>query len=101
MRESLTEVTTEFDKVNLRIEIRRNEDGQLAEQVWRGKLWSSDCIWSEGNFSCDCNRELFFCRALNMNEPEEIECGDSRYAVRISNDVTGEVLYDEFEVDDA
>lgn len=34
--------------------------------------------WSEGNYSCDCNRGLFFGRA-NGEENMDRKCGDSRY----------------------
>lgn len=34
--------------------------------------------YTEGNYSCDCNRELFFCRAKGIEEPEQEDhkCGD-------------------------
>lgn len=37
--------------------------------------------WKEGNFSCDCNRELFFLRADDEDEPDEPECGETRFSV--------------------
>ena len=40
----------------------------------------SDYLWTDGNYSCDCNRELFFCRAAAEDEPEEHACGESRFA---------------------
>lgn len=49
-------------------------------------------MWGEGNFSCDCNRELFFCRAVDEDEPEESGCGDERFSVKIT-DEAGAVLY--------
>ena len=36
----------------------------------------SDFMWSDGNFSCDCNRALFF-----YDHDIDIECGESRFAV--------------------
>ena len=53
----------------------------------------NEFCWSEGNFSCDCNRELFFERA-NGNEPDETECGDDRFRVLIKT-MDGVVLYQE------
>lgn len=37
-------------------------------------------VWEEGNYSCDCNRELLFRRA-GGEDPELISvgCGDERY----------------------
>lgn len=38
-------------------------------------------MWQEGNYSCDCNRGLFFDRA-NGKEKEfnEYTCGESKYS---------------------
>lgn len=53
-------------------------------------------IFSEGNYSCDCNRELFFYRALDRLEHEIPDggCGDKRFIVlavrRISD---GKIFY--------
>jgi hypothetical protein len=49
----------------------------------------SDCWWSEGNFSCDCNRSgLFF----GDEHTEDIRCGEDRFAVRCMAD-DGTELY--------
>jgi hypothetical protein len=46
-------------------------DGEL--QVW---------AYQEGNYSCDCNRYLFFQRAANADEDDEdIGCGDDRFVI--------------------
>ena len=52
-------------------------------------------IWEEGNYSCNCNRSLFFARAVGTPEDEiaEPECGDKRFTVRIVRD--GETVYEE------
>ena len=52
-------------------------------------------IWSEGNFSCDCNRQLFFNRA-NNEEEEQCPCGEGKFSVNIINPENGEYLYKEF-----
>jgi len=58
--------------------------------------WYGDYIWSEGNFSCDCNRYLFFQRALNMDEDGESPCGDDRYTIdSIFHD--GKIVYTEMD----
>lgn len=38
--------------------------------------------WTEGNYSCDCNRALFFVRAKNEEDPN-IPCGEERFKVRL------------------
>lgn len=60
-------------------------------------------IFSEGNYRCDCNRELFFYRALDTPEHEIPDggCGDDRFIVlavrRISD---GKIFYqDPFRAD--
>jgi hypothetical protein len=39
--------------------------------------WSDDAayMFNEGNYSCDCNRSLFLCRA-NVRFPGELDCGN-------------------------
>lgn len=82
-------------KIDMKLEIRRNSDGTIATDVW--KDWEYNTYWWEdGNASCDCNRELFFLRALKLPEPAEVKCGDGKYSVRLSDNITGEELYSEF-----
>ncbi len=42
--------------------IKNNETGEIRESI--GDVGNSieglEFIWSEGNFSCSCNREIFF-----------------------------------------
>jgi hypothetical protein len=81
------------------LEIRRNSDGAIRRDPnpWD---WHGDFIWEEGNFSCDCNRYLFWCRAADEPEAEDEDgpehaCGDDRYSVRLT-DQAGNVLYEDF-----
>jgi hypothetical protein len=38
----------------------------------------ADYMWTEGNWSCDCNKRLFIARALGEPEPETTDpCGDT------------------------
>ena len=53
-----------------------------------------DFIWTEGNYSCNCNRALFFARGRKLVEPLNRPCGEGRYLVKIANE-TGDVLLDE------
>lgn len=52
-------------------------------------------LWSEGNYSCDCNRGMFFAHAAGEQDPNR-SCGDERYKVKIvGND--GTLLYEDEE----
>lgn len=44
---------------------------------------STEFWWSEGNMGCDCNRELHFYRYKGL-EPEDTECSDDRFSVKIT-----------------
>ena len=54
-------------------------------------------IWSEGNYSCDCNRKLFF-EYVNGKKYEDIDhpCSDGQYSVNLENPKTGEIFYKEY-----
>lgn len=82
--------------------IRQNLTGEVREYKTELMLYSNGApdvsIWEEGNFSCDCNRELFFDEAGgDENESnEEPTCGNTRYSVNIKR-LSGEVIYKEFD----
>ena len=83
--------------VNLKVEIRRNEDGVVVTETMPNMTWfdDSDFMWRDGNFSCDCNRGDFFLQAQGIEPPQDSECSTGKYSVRITDADTGEVLYDE------
>lgn len=63
--------------------IRKNETGEIRFKVINndfddGDMWN----WTEGNYSCDCNRELFWNSAngesLNF---DNTRCSDDRFSV--------------------
>lgn len=72
-------------KVN--VDIRRNADGVVRRFV--DKNYYGDFNWSEGNYSCDCNRHLFFERAGGVEPYEDPDylgdCTDGKYSVRITD----------------
>lgn len=74
------------------VEIRRNADGVI--RAYRDPYeWQGDYIWADGNYSCDCNRYLFFQRAIEPPEQEgDCECGNGSFSVRIIAD-DGSTLY--------
>jgi hypothetical protein len=48
--------------------------------------------WEENNYSCDCNRAMFF---NNYAEPDrKYPCGETEYKVRVFSN--GRLLYEEF-----
>lgn len=82
------------------VHIRQTADGVVRAMDGAVLMVDADndglFIWEEGNFSCDCNRELFFRRAGERPEIDNPECGDTRYRIQIKDAATGEVLYDEW-----
>ena len=73
------------------LQIKRNADGELNEQL-TDVCYSPEeggpslFYWSEGNFSCDCNRETPF------GEDTE-DCTYGRYSLRLLHPETREVYY--------
>lgn len=57
-----------------------------------GDTGFQDYIWSEGNYGCDCNREIFFRRVKDEDDSQR-KCGEGRFTLRIVDPATGEELY--------
>ncbi len=52
----------------------------------------SEFQWTDGNYGCDCNRGIFFDRALDQEQEfESYECGSGRYKIRVTDDDGAEV----------
>lgn len=93
--------------MNLNVEIRDTKQNltRIYNYEW-GEDAFSDFLWSEGNYSCDCNRSLFFQRAAGKPEmevlksdesdPDYSDCntGPNRFKLTICDDA-GVVLYHE------
>lgn len=63
--------------------IRDNETGIVRAYEDAYLRWvEDDFIWTEGNFACDCNRGLFFARAVGEDGPDRA-CGSERYSVML------------------
>jgi|SRR6185436_3532458 len=89
--------------VPIRVRIRRNADGVervvemteppgFGEQEWGGR----DYMWSEGNYSCDCNRAGFFAEAAGEAWMGDGKCGDGvAYTVVEILDADGNKVYGE------
>lgn len=79
------------------VEILRVADGELVSTEMDGCETDVEYLWSEGNYSCDCNREIIFRRARSEEFQSLLSgggCGEGRFKVRITAD-TGDVPYDE------
>lgn len=66
----------------LTFHIRDNATGHVREH--RDDYEDSSAVeylWTDGNFGCDCNRHLFFCRAGGEEASEDVECGTERYSL--------------------
>lgn len=83
--------------------IRKNDTGEIVSyrDDYAKDVYGGDYIWAEGNYSCDCNRSLFFGRAkgtLDENDESESVCGDGGYSVSIVSENANVSLYSEFEI---
>ena len=83
-------------------EIRDNATGIVREYQSHAILMDGDdepssYIWEDGNYSCDCNRRLFFARAAGEDEAWDRACSDGLYSVRVRNKKSGRVFYSEFD----
>jgi hypothetical protein len=67
-------------------------DDDYPDSPWH----SIEFIWSEGNYSCDCNRALFFARGAQGTDEPDVPCGETMYRCRITLEETGEVILDEW-----
>jgi hypothetical protein len=82
--------------------IRNNSTGEVRlyktdELLEDGSPHPNTFIWEEGNYSCDCNRALFFGYALNQQwEDIDHPCGEGGFSVALQNPVTGLFYYNEF-----
>ena len=87
----------ELPRIELKLEIKRNSDGIIDTDIW--KDWAYNDYWfEEGNASCDCNRELFWLRAqVLLDGYTNTECGKGKYSLRLSNNITGEILFNEID----
>lgn len=77
------------------VAIRNNETKEVRQYAvefdWETDDGDDYYLWTDGNYSCDCNRLLFFERAAG-NDPdlEEGKCGDGKYSVLYADLPSGE-----------
>jgi hypothetical protein len=86
-------------------EIRKNDTGEIREyeieQILKiGEKHPSVFNWEENNYSCDCNRLLFFKYAKNIEVSDEefdnLECTNGKFSVNLKNKKDGKVYYREY-----
>ena len=86
-------------------EIRKNDTGEIVEYetdeiLEKGDEHPSVFNWEENNYSCDCNRSLFFKEAKNIKVSDEefdsLECSNGKYSVNLKNKKDGKFYYREF-----
>lgn len=80
------------------IKITKVSDGSVAEfddQLYTTEDYSGIFVWEDGNYSCDCNRSLFFNRSKGLPDGNG-KCGHTKYRVDFIKDKeTDELLYSE------
>lgn len=74
--------------MTVRVAIRDNRSGETRVYTNPDDTWwrHSEFFWTEGNFACDCNRDLVFKWAAGIDTDQEDEdddepCGDDHYSI--------------------
>lgn len=82
-------------RLNATGEVRRHPTTELIDD---GEDSPSVFNYEENNYSCDCNRRLFFEYAVGKKyEDIEHECSNGLFSVNLENPATKEIYYREFE----
>ena len=82
----------------LEIKVVENATGAIATGDFDTKNDDIDLAvyqWEDGNFSCDCNRSLFFSRFSGTLDRACGDCGDTLFSVEILDKKTGRAVYSE------
>lgn len=89
-----------FKLIKVIVKIKNNNTGEVRkfedelnfdEETNTPSTW----MWEEGNYSCDCNRSLFFNRAGNEDDGNH-ECSEGEFSANIYNIVDNSLIYEEF-----
>lgn len=87
------------------VEIRKNDNGEIreyeTEEILKiGDEYPSVFNWKENNYSCDCNRLLFFKYAKDEEVIDEefngLQCTNGKFSVNLKNKKDGKVYYREY-----
>lgn len=85
-------------EVEIIAEILDVETNKIVEYITKGYMQEYDehpgiYIWEDGNFSCDCNRGLFY-----TNHEVDFKCNENenRFKVNLKNVIDNKYFYKEF-----
>lgn len=95
--------TNNFIFVECIAEIRNNMTNEIREfQTVEILKIDDECPsvfnWQENNYSCDCNRFLFYKKANNEETENDLnaECSNGKFSVNLKNKKDGKVYYREY-----
>jgi len=71
--------------------VSTSESRTLPDEQYSLDVSNLRFLWADGNYSCDCNRAIFFDRP--EDDEAEYPCSDGAYLVKVVAD--GEVILDE------
>lgn len=102
----MSTLQTRFEACHIRVPcsamIRNNATGEIRStptDLWvpNGSTEDPDCfIWRDGNYSCDCNRRVFFDRVNGIESLHTAKCGNGAYSVCITRQDNQRIIYAEF-----
>ena len=80
------------------VETNEVRECKTNEILKMGDEFPSVFNWEENNYSCDCNRHIFFnIENENMSEDDlDIPCSHGKYLVNLKNKKDGKYYYREF-----
>ena len=80
-----------------RISLTRVSDGKTVEYEQDDYGYGTTrFIYEDGNYSCNCNRHLFFTEAEGHRDDTEMNCVDyPKYRVNWIKEPEGEIIYSE------
>lgn len=76
--------------------IRENSTGEIREHKTVMLLEDGDDFpdtfnWADGNYSCNCNRSIFF-----GTKSDDLECSYGKFSVNLMNPVDKTIFYKEY-----
>lgn len=98
----VVEEKKEYVLVLIHAHIRNNETNEIRvyqtrEPLYIGAKHPNVFNWEENNYSCDCNRRIFFESSIGSELVDDFPCSDGKYSVNLVNPITNEIYYKEYE----
>lgn len=83
-----------MEKTTYTVLMRDNTTGEVREFPWETDMKEETIVhcWSDGNFGCDCNRDLHFSGQSYVTWGGA-KCGDGKYFVISITNAAGRVVY--------